>query len=144
MEPYNAPYCDTHKLQMPVFLTFKALGSMQQDAVLQCATNKEHALANKYCPQCKKALCSTCAFDHAVHGAIDIQAMQQRMSTLLNEKMDFLQLQMEYASTVRMHAKDVLKQVQQVQILIVANSKHSITCKNGYWQNCFFSNYMLR
>lgn len=106
-----APFCDTHKQQMS-FVKFEPL---EQNYTCQTlCTIENHGLANKYCKQCKMALCANCAFDHATHGATSIEQSYEEYGALLSDILSELNIHYEKAESLIPKARLALKKMQQV------------------------------
>lgn len=102
----HLPFCNTHKQQMP-FVAFKKL---EQKTIYQCNTNQYHGIANKYCHKCKLVQCSNCAFDHAIHGAVDIDKAHELLEQNITARLKcFEQERVEFDA-----AKKLLKGQQMV------------------------------
>lgn len=108
-------FCDTHKQQMPSFVAFKALEA-KQVVLSPCNLHASHGLASKYCKQCKKYLCDKCAFEHASHGATDVEKMQVDVATQLAAKLN----QLEQPKVLVNELRTSLKAQQSVFNIIVS------------------------
>lgn len=110
-ENASATFCDTHKQQMPPFMSFLPLESMQGSKVERCANSYDHGSATMYCGKCKQSLCIDCAHDHVIHDAVD---MAKQSATTLN----MLEAQTKESLPI---VDDVRKKVATMQLVCKKN-----------------------
>lgn len=88
------------------FVPFKPLETQQAAIAVQCKVNSNHGLASKYCAKCKLSLCDKCAFDHAIHGAVDIAVAQLEIAKLASSQLNKLEEQITESNPItdKVHA----------------------------------------
>lgn len=106
-------FCELHKQQMS-FMSFKPLETNQRAVLAHCATNKIHGLASKYCNKCSSCLCLNCAFDHAVHGVVDIDSAHKEIANKLAIQLGDLEMRTMQAQLAVEKAHQMITAIQLV------------------------------
>lgn len=118
----GATFCDTHKNQMP-FVTFKPLDTLTRAMVIYCAFDINHGLAAKYCKKCNKSLCLGCAFDHAIHGAVDIDVARTVVAMQIDAHVRRLEEESEQSEEQADQIRNIVTAMQIVRKVAIFNNR---------------------